>query len=95
MADMFGRKKFTEAFLLDLLQKSDSFDKVFECLIEFVQMNENFDPSKEEDEVEEEKEVDFSNENIFNVKEEEETKIDQIGEGFLYDELVIALYHEF
>ncbi len=58
-------------------------------------MNENFDPSKEEDEVEEVKEVDFSNENIFNVKEEEETKIDQIGEGFLYDELVIALYHEF
>jgi hypothetical protein len=39
-------------------------------------MNENFDPSKEEDELEEVKEVDFSNENIFNVKEEEETKTD-------------------
>jgi hypothetical protein len=39
-------------------------------------MNENFDLSKEEDEVEEVKEVDFSNENIFNVKEEEETKTD-------------------
>jgi len=75
LLDMFGSKKFTKAFLIDLLKKSESFDKVFENLIEFVQLNENFDLSKEEEEDDEEaKEVEFSDKNIFNVKEEEETK---------------------
>ncbi len=60
-----------------------------------MQLNENFDPSKEEDDVEENKEVDFSNDNIFNIKEEESKEDDSIREGFLSDELVIALYYEF
>jgi len=40
------------------------------------------------------KEVEFNNKNIFNVKDEAETKENEVKEGFLSDELVLALYFE-
>ena len=47
LVDMFpgvgGRPKFSRAQLQELLEESESFDKVFETLLEFVNLNENLD----------------------------------------------------
>jgi len=47
LVDMFpgvgGRPKFSRDQLQELLEESESFDKVFETLLEFVDLNENME----------------------------------------------------
>ena len=81
LIDMFTQK-FSPEFLMQLL-KNCSFDVVFECLLEFVELNQGFEF---EDEVITPGGDEFSQENVFQGKPAEEV---------LSDELVLALYFEF
>lgn len=47
LTDMFG-SKMSQEMLYNLLKDSESFDNVFESLLEFMQQNENFDFANED-----------------------------------------------
>jgi hypothetical protein len=109
--DMFpgvgGRPKFSRPQLQELLEESESFDKVFETLLEFVDLNDNMQIEEEEiDLVNDPVESKFSTDNIFssqnqnisqenNLQPDMEPKANSIPDSELTDEIILVLYTEF